>query len=357
MLPDHYPWVHYNKSGNKRGVRLACCQEGCVSFGIFPSGTSKKYVTLVLGKSESDFLERTKKRTDQGAKVRKESGCIRGENNPMSKSKLSARGLSPDEVTQFLKTKARKNVDTKRNAGFFDDKSNNPFAIEFWLKKGLSEEQAQNKINERIHNKPEFWQTRGYSPEEALIKATASAATNSLEEKIRRHGEEKGREKYAETQKKLKDAWSPKSASGKKFNSSRQADRFFLKLYKFCRRLGYDKQDIVFKLTPGGEYFFRDESNIYFYDFMIRPLGLIFEFNGEHVHPRKDKLTQQQWVQWKHAFCKYSADEAWKKWQDKKICAEKNGYSIIELWSKDENNFEKATQLLKEYHERKNHKA
>ena len=355
LLPNARGYAKINSRGKFISGRIACCLPGCISFGLKPG--SKDFQEYVMGHSREEIEQRWKSRIDKSTATNISRGNFTGDKNPASKNRFKDKGLSEVEIQQHLSAKAKKGVTTKRNQGFYDVKSNNPYSIEFWIKRGFDKKQASQKINSRIHNKPEFWINKGYSANEAAIIATKSAATNSLSEKIKRWGDADGELKYIEVRKKLSENWSPRAASGKNFASSKQANLFFKKLYKFCRRLGYERNDLVFKLNRG-EWFLRDEAAIYFYDFLLKPLRIIVEFNGEHVHPNKNKLTEAQWNSWKHAFSKKPADEVYKYDQDKVLLAKKAGYNVIQVWSKDPTSFENVANFIKGlHHGNQNHKA
>lgn len=326
--------------------KIACCKEGCISFGLKPG--SKDFQEYVMGRDRQDVEERWKSRIEKSTLTNQLLGNFSGDKNPASKRRLKDKGLSDTDIQEKLSIKSKKSSKTKRDSGFYEDKSNNPYALEFWIKEGLNKDQAKEKINSRMHNRPEFWIKKGYSPEESRILAAQSAATNSLSEKIKRWGDD-GQLKYLEVRKKLSENWSPRSSTGKNFSSSKQANTFFKKLYKFCRRLGYSKDDFVFKLNKG-EWFLRDGDNIYFYDFLIKPLRIIVEFNGEHVHPNKNKLSKEEWNSWRHAFSKKTADEVSEYDSNKVLLAKKAGYNVTQVWSKDAAAFEDTVNFIKGIH-------
>lgn len=275
----------------------------------------------------------------------KERGISQGDNNPASRKTLMKSGLSPSEIENWLSEKSKKGGRTKKKNGYYDDKSNNPFSTDFWIKQGLNSEQAAEKVNSRIHNKPEFWIARGYSHDKAIVLAGSSADTNSLKAKMEKWGDD-GLTKYLETKQKLSDSWTPRSQSGQKFGSSRQANVFFKKLYKFCRKLGYDRDQIYCDLN-GKEYFLTHGENIFFYDFTLKPSNVIIEFNGEHVHPNKDLLSEEEWNKWKHAYSKKSANDVFGRDQLKLNTAASNGFSTLTVWSKDPNILELAQNFIR----------
>jgi very-short-patch-repair endonuclease len=300
-----------------------------------------------MGRSREDIESRWMARIAKTTSTNLSRGHFTGDKNPASRKRMLEKGLSENEVAVYLSEKAKAGITTKRKLGYFDNKVNNPYSMDYWVSRGLTVEQAKNKVASRIHNRPEFWLRRGYSLEDAKKLASESAATNSLAAKIRRWGDREGQQKYLLTRERLRKNWSPKSASGSNFSSSKQANKFFVAVYKLCRRSGLSRDDLVFKLNRG-EWFLRDGENIFFYDFLIKPLKLILEFNGEHVHPNKNVLTQEQWKSWRHAYSKKYAEEVYQYDQQKIEFAEKLGYNVLVVWSKDKDALPRTLTLIKE---------
>ena len=63
-------------------------------------------------------------------------------------------------------------------------------------------------------------------------------------------------------------------------------------------------------------------NKVYSYDYTILPLKLIFEFNGNHVHPSKE-LLGEKWNTWKCAWTGETADEKHSMDMEKISIAEK----------------------------------
>lgn len=346
-LPNKRGFVRTNRNGKVEHGKKACCLPGCPSFDVDPR--SKLFQIVVMGLSETELFEKNKRRMNKvrETKIRRQSQM--GDNNPMSKAQLRAQGMSDEEIKQKLSKRSKKACNTKRKSGYYLDKANNPYSLLFWLdKKGLSQEQAELKKNERMHNRPEFWLKKGYSEEAANQKSKRSAAINSLERKIEIWGVD-GERKYLEACQAVSAGWNPSCVSSAKFSSSNQANNFFKKVYKECRKLGYQRNDVAFKLNRG-EWYIKDKKRIFFYDFMLKPLKLIVEFNGEHVHPDK-RMGEDQWSCWKHAYSKKSADEVYASDQEKMYTASKRGYNILEVWSRDQDNLETVLNFIRRHHE------
>jgi hypothetical protein len=349
-LPKLRGWATETTPG-----KIACQLPGCLSFGL-KSGSIAFHIQ-VAGRTAEQVQASWKARIAKGVQTQRDKGFYDDKsNNPYSAAYWIKHGLTPEEAKIKLKSKGKRSSQTKRDAGFYDDKSNNPYSTEFGVKQGLTAEEAALRIRRKNHNCAEFWEVRGYSTAEAEQKAKESAGTNSLPSKIARHGEQEGTKRYTETRAKLSDSWSPSSAIGRRFGSSKQANVLFLRLYRIVRRLGYMRDDVMCKLNRG-ELYLRDGPSIMFYDFCLKPLKLIIEFNGEHVHPNKQLLSGEAWGRWKHAFSKKSADEVLQFDEHKVYIAEQSGYNVLTIWSKDPDNFNQAATFIRKHHERKDHQA
>jgi hypothetical protein len=79
------------------------------------------------------------------------------------------------------------------------------------------------------------------------------------------------------------------------------------------------------------------DNKLYCYDFTIKELGLIFEFNGLHVHPKKEKL-KEKWSEWRHYYTKETADEIQEKYDKKLRAAHDKNFSVIQLWEDEKDN-------------------
>ena len=98
------------------------------------------------------------------------------------------------------------------------------------------------------------------------------------------------------------------------------------------------------------EYFLYDSeiNKFYFYDFTLKNKKIMIEYHGEAFHPRKDKLSESEWKNWKVPFNNQSADEKYSFDQQKKSFAESKGFSVIEVWGSDDysKSLEKIVKLL-----------
>lgn len=344
-LPSTKRWIQSGK--------MACQLHGCSSYGLKPG--SKAFRIQVMGRDPAAVEEAWKQRGQKSVRTKRDSGFFEDlSTNPYSAAFWAKKGLSEEQVREQLSKKAKRSVHTKRTNGWFADPANNAFSIEFGIqKKGMSVEESQNRIKRKNHNCAEYWVERGFSEEEAIQKSKISADTISLRAKQLRYGLEEGLRSYNMTSEKMSASWNPASSAGRNFSSSLQADRFFTKLYKFARRLGYRRDDFMMNMNKG-EFWIRNTEGLFFYDFVLRPLKLIIEFNGEHVHPNRSMLDLE-WSTWRHAYTKVTADETYKYDKRKEQIAQEAGYNVLTVWSKDQQNLSIAKNFIKEHHEYQSH--
>jgi hypothetical protein len=98
---------------------------------------------------------------------------------------------------------------------------------------------------------------------------------------------------------------------------------------------GLRRQEIYWGIVGSSEYFIRDDDKLFWYDFTIPSHKIIIEYNGEHVHPNP-ALSLQERDDWKHAFSGELFNERMVHEQRKQQAAERLGYTIIYVWSKNE---------------------
>lgn len=310
---------------------------------------------LKKGFSESEAVEKIK------LEKQKLSDQFKGRGNPFSKQYWIDRGLSSADAEAKIKARTQKskvtNIDRGNTKG---DK--NPFSRAFWgehgdaaiaartakssktvqelgLRKGdknvLSKASYAARglsINEKQHNKPEYWVKRGCSFDEAVIKAVWSADRASLQYYQRTYGNELGLELYTAKREKLRQNWNPACVANRQsFRGSKEANKFFSKLYKILRRRGVKRSSIQCSLS-GQEYWIKTTEKIFFYDFVLHDERIIVEYNGVHVHP-SPKLSFDERCAWKHAYSKKSADEIDEYTNEKIKAALDKGYRLINVWS------------------------
>ena len=228
-----------------------------------------------------------------------------------------------------------------------------PTMKEYWTNKGLTEEEAEKQRrvllqetwdankNYRIEeperytdcysNQLGYWLKRGLSEDEAKIKVTERQRTFTLEKCINKYGVEKGTQKYNERQLKwvntMKnlpnyDEIKLKRLSHFRHNNygvSKSSQSFLWDLYN--RLDNKDNRNIYFH-ELNYEYILGIDREILFLDFFDADKKICVEYNGDYWHnleKQKIKDIKRQEI------------------------LEKNGYKLILVWESDRNkdiNFE-----------------
>lgn len=132
--------------------------------------------------------------------------------------------------------------------------------------------------------------------------------------------------------------------------ASYESLKYFIPLYKFCRReLQLSKDDIMFGISGSKEFcIIKDQtkkSRRYKYDFTILSKKIIIEYNHLDFHPHPDHMNDELFESFRVPLSKEKAIEKYKYDIKKQREAEKNGYKVYILWS--HLNFEEQLQNIK----------
>lgn len=218
-------------------------------------------------------------------------------------------------------------------------------------KKAMSLEKFQNK----------------YGKEEGLIRWNEwkSKCISTEKNFIRRHGEKAGKQKWQDFKDKSKSTkenfirrhgkvegekrWKNYKENYGWTQASQQSLEIFEPLTKQLLEKGIDFNDIFYGVENSFEFKIEKGEKLYSYDYTILPLKLIFEFNGSHVHPSKEKLGEA-WNTWKNAWTGEDADTKYAQDQHKIKIAEKEGFTVLEIWDYEDKKeaLEKCIKLVEE---------
>lgn len=262
-------------------------------------------------------------------------------------------GLSQEEAEAKVK-----DAYERRGKSTSIKKSKNPEShfntIEYWQSKGFSAEEAavkksehiqkmQSVFQEAIRNNPkqyagrtslelEYWTNRGYSNEEAAFMRKERQRTFTLDKCIAKYGEEIGFDVWRTRNIK----WSSKMETMYK---NGEYTRFCKHNYSnselnFVKDLltQYTPNNTFYCALPGNKQFFRhfkDEGVTLAYDFVCNKK--IIEFNGDYWHC--NPLTYKP--DYFHKFMKCTAQEKWEADKKKIRLAESHGYSVLTIWESD----------------------
>jgi hypothetical protein len=90
----------------------------------------------------------------------------------------------------------------------------------------------------------------------------------------------------------------------------------------------------------------------FYYDFTDINNKIIIEYNGLIWHPHKNKMTNEQYINWKHPFNKnINPIDIEKKDEFKKKIAIENGFDLITIWDVD--SYDYNIKKVKDYYDRK----
>ena len=209
-------------------------------------------------------------------------------------------------------------------------KESSPFSKEFYIKRGLSEEDRK-KFNENLaknrsyNTQLEYYINKGMSEEEAHKALHDRQATFSLYKCIQKYGEIEGLKKFSNRQQKwLKSLYQNFQNCG----DGRSKQSIFAKdIIKYCCK------QLNISIPTKEKYIFWKETNQAFaYDFMYK--NKIIEFHGDywHCNPKLYDKTFYNKVK------QQTAQEIWKYDKIKLECANYYGYKVLYIWEYDYNN-------------------
>ena len=236
------------------------------------------------------------------------------------------------------------NLEEANNLHIQYKKSVVPSCIEFWLKKGFTEEESKIKVSElqqkksiksannrkegkhnnKLSTRLEYWleKTNGNLEEaERLLKERQS--TGSLKKFIERaNGNiEEGMKNWLARQEKWQNTLNSKSIEEKLEINYKRVKQFFIDDYK---KNSISEPEKILKSILKCESQIKVGS--YFYDLFLE--NKIIEFNGDywHCNPKKYKPNYYN----KRTNC--LAKDLWKRDEIKNEYAKQNGYSILVVW-------------------------
>lgn len=220
------------------------------------------------------------------------------------------------------------------------NKTNSVRSFGYWMKKGMSEDEAKAKVSEiqrtnkldryvakygtevgteKFNERKVVWANRMTDPE---IGAKRSLG---LWRYIERYGELEGKIKYLAMREKRNNS----SRIGKASAESLVAFSNLTKLLeenniKYYAGVEGNKEWCIY--DPA-------QSRAYFYDLTIPSLSIIIEYHGEAFHP--NPAHKDSWATWMSPFTKQLADEVFANDQYKKKLATDKGWTYYEIYSSE----------------------
>lgn len=214
-----------------------------------------------------------------------------------------------------------------------------PVTIEFWKDKGLSEDEAKNKLSEiqsknskKVKNRKsnttlQYFLDSGLSETDAISALKNRQSTRLKSKYIERYGEVDGIRKWKETNKK----WSKKIE--KKYKNGEFSKAPKNKIFKVTSTnelsLANELQEHIKTELLFGENQLRifDGNLNYYYDICDLSSKKIIEYNGDYWHANPRKYKANEIVR-----DGKTASELWEKDILKKELALKLGYKIFTIW-------------------------
>ena len=234
-----------------------------------------------------------------------------------------------------------------------------------YLKK--MKDENPEKLKEQFNTNIEFYLSKGLSLEEAQHALKNRQSTFSTNKMIEKYGEKEGLQKVKErnerwlTSLRENNDWGDLSKSkGKTYEQmvekfgKEKADDIIYRRSKngvpFCWASKeslqvFDQlidwlfeehsifyQDIYIGKEDNREFFIKTKESKYSYDFTIKSLNIIIEYNGEAFHPNPD-WNKEMFESWKHPYNSMTAQEKRKYDENKIKYAENQGFIVLEIWS------------------------
>lgn len=276
-----------------------------------------------------------------------------------------------DEAENILQTKRQKTSNTckitsaqntLKNPNYL--KQNSSRCIEFWIKKGYNEEEANQKLKtqqkniaikgnikkqEKLKQDPkiyngintnqlEFWIKKGYTEKESKVKVTERQTTFSLSICIEKHGVEEGTKIWQTRQ----DKWQSN------LNSKTDKEKLEINLKKMANYSGYSKisqelfwkvlenfneNNVIFQELSKKEIviYNKDTKSIYKLDYVDFTNKKVIEFNGDYWHCNPQLYNETYYHQVKK---KYSKD-IWEYDNAKNNYIKNKGYDLLIIWESD----------------------
>lgn len=249
-------------------------------------------------------------------------------------AKAYIRFTQSNEGRNFLseRVKGQKNPNSKERASEKVRKSRSPFSVEFYLKRGFTEEEAKSKISvfasdmakERLtETQLEYWVQRTDGNIELAKELLRSRQrTFTLQKCILRYGEEEGTRRWKERQIKWSEKWKIKYKNGD-FKVGTGNSKISKELFNQIKN-----SDSIY---GNKEWWLRLDKNIYFYDFCDKKRKKIIEFNGDFWHCNPEFFSPDFF----HPVKKQTAHQIWGYDKKKELIAKESGYDYLLVWEKE----------------------
>lgn len=228
----------------------------------------------------------------------------------------------------------------------------------------IKKKQKEDSNFRLVPTQLQYWINKGYTKTQAKKLLSERQTTFSKEICIEKYGEEKGIKRWNKRQSIWQETLDSKpeeekqrinklkALGGTKSSFSNEAYMVFVELEdilidkKICL-----SSDILYAREENGfsemSLLKEDKESFYYYDFLIKSLNIIIEYNGSVWHPRPENFST-----WKNP---YPNQEKWKDMKpetlykkdlDKIKLAEKNGYKLMEVFDYEKDKIQKCLDFI-----------
>lgn len=245
-----------------------------------------------------------------------------------------------------------------KNENFFKEKSRQ--SVEFWLKRGYSEEESikikdyiQKDIFEKTFKKRHenkhlyldvnttqigYWLKKGFNEEESKNKISERQRTFTLEKCINKYGIVSGTTIFNERQIK----WSKSMKKSLLLNGNYKKD--FSKIEKnlideIISRLNLNLDEHYSYINNQFFIFDKDHKKYTTFDFVLKDKKRVIEFNGNYWHCNPKYYKSDFFNKNKQMY----AHEIWKYDKNKLLDIENRGYEVLIIWESDYKNDKEKT--------------
>lgn len=270
--------------------------------------------------------------------------------------------------------KVNKQLSDERSKGTNYLQENSNRCIEFWIKKGFSEEESLIKVKEiqtsngkklkdkldnnslfktkfcnSINTNINYYINKGFTKDEALIELTKRQTTFSLAKCIEKHGDIDGLKIWEERQNKWQTTLNNKTDEEKQeinrkrlFNYngfSKQSQLLFWEIYN-----NFNSHDITFYSLNNKEMhrYNKELKKHYLYDYVDHTNKKVIEYNGDFWHCNP-KIYDENYY---HKIMQKYAKDIWEQDKIKNEFIINMGYDLLIIWESDfKQNKEKTIQL------------
>lgn len=346
------------KKEMKRLINKLNEQEGIISLSLMRGWLIKNYEfkTKKYGKleywiergwSEENALhelEMRNKETKQRNRLCEEYWINKGYTKEESINQISKQQQKSAKCIKIRHGKSKKMLSEK---GYSDEEIKKicltPANIEFWVKKGFSEQDAKVMVSKNQSNASnhvdfkkrllpshvQYWINKGHSLDESKQKVSKHQSTFTLEKCVEKYGDEEGRKRFTERQNKWNKSLS--SNGNMKIGYSKiSQDLFYVLLHEY----EINDRDKIYFATHNKEFKLEKENGgLWIYDFTDTINKKIIEFNGDMFHANPIKYNSDDNP---NPFKKnINAKEIWNKDKLKLNIAKKHGFEVLVIWDSE----------------------